>query len=577
MNLKPLLKYALGREKCDTLFTNATFANLCTMELETADIAVKDGVIIGIGEGYEAGEIIDCTGTLLVPGFIEGHTHIESTYMTPRNAAAAMVAYGTTTAMPDPHEIANTCGVEGVRFMKRESENLPVDFYYGAPSCVPASPFETPFQEIRADEIKKLFEDGTCSHLGEMMNFPGVCFGDDDTWDKLNVSRDKVITGHSPRVVGKELCAYLLGGVTSDHERETKEEAFEAIRRGMFLMIRQCATGRNLKTLAPLLIEHPWIAARCITVSDDLFPEFMRERGELDGCLRELIEVGVSPFTALRTITLSPAEYFRLYDRGIIAPCKIADIVMLDNFRNCKVLKVWKRGKLVAENGAAVEKITRSIFSELPGFMGKDVKTPTSEELRIVAPDKSAKINVIGMTNGQIITKTLCVEPNIKEGLVCADVRRDIAKMVVVEKNRGTGKFSVGFIKGFGLKRGAFALSVAHDAHNFTCVGIDDESMAAALAELARMHGGIVVADGEKILASLELPVGGLMSLLPIDELCKKFSELRAAYGSLGCENGFAFMQLSFMSLSVIPELKLTDKGYVDISDGGIKPLFVAR
>lgn len=573
MNFKPLLKAALGEQPCDMLFTNARFANLYTMEIESGSIAVKDGVIVGINEELKARETTDCGGALLVPGFIEGHIHVESTFMTPRTLAAEISPLGTTTVMPDPHEIANSCGVEGIRFMRRESSGLPVDFYYGAPSCVPASEFETPYESIEAEEIGKLLSNGLCTHLGEMMNFPGVIFGDDRTWAKLDAAEGRVITGHAPRVSGKELSAYLLGKITSDHECCSAEEALEKLRRGMYLMIRQGATARNLATLAPLLAGHPEFAVRCLSVTDDTTPDFIAERGHLDGSLRELVECGVQPLVALRTVTLTPAEYFRLDDRGAIAPAKIADLVMLDDLKKCTVQKVWKRGKLVAENGKGTIAIKGAVLSELP-YCARSVRTPDAEAFAVPVKNAGAVINVIGVLPGEVVTKTTKMKPTIAEGFACADAGRDLAKMAVVEKNKSTGRTAVGFLHGLGLKRGAIASSVAHDAHNYSCAGMDDVSMAAALRELSRIKGGIVVTEGEKILAELELPVGGLMSLLTADEIREKMSELGRARDSLGCTNKHAFMHLSFMSLSVIPELKLTDKGYCDITGGGFVPLF---
>lgn len=574
MNFKKLLPAARQEEKCDTLFKNAKIANLYTMEYEEADIAVKDGIIIGVGEGYEGRETIECAKKIIAPGFIEGHIHVESTFMLPKNLAAAVAPLGTTTMMPDPHEIANTCGAAGVRFMERESRGLPIDFYYGAPSCVPASAHETPFEPIEADEIKELLTDGSCTHLGEMMNFPGVFLGDCGVWAKLDAASDVVITGHAPTLSGPLLCSYLLGGVTSDHECASKEEALEKLRRGLYLMIREGATARNLKALAPILADAPYLANRCLAVSDDISPDFIRERGHLNGCLKELIECGVPPLAALRTITLTPAEYFRLHDRGAVAPGKIADLVMMPNLESGRVEKVWKNGCLVAESGKMTASLDAKIPAELPGNR-KQIKTPHAEELRVKIPDDASKINIIETVPGQVFTKTAVAAPRNENGFACADAANDTAKMTVVEKNRGTGKFSTGFIKGLGLKRGAIASSVAHDAHNYTCAGMDDVSMAAALAELARIKGGVVIADGEKILAELELPVGGLISLLDAEALCGKTAELAAAREALGCRNPHVMMQLSFMSLTVIPELKLTDQGYYDISAGGKKPLFM--
>ena len=575
MNFKRLLKASLQEEPCDLLFKNAKIANLFTMEFEKAEVAVKDGIIVGIGSGYQAAETVDCEGMVLSPGFIEGHMHIESTCMTPRNCAATLAPHGTTTAMPDPHEIANTCGPEGVRYMHRESEGLPVDFFFGAPSCVPASSHETPLEPIEAQGIKELLSDGTCTHLGEMMNFPGVIFGDEAVWKKLETAAEaeKVITGHAPGLSGPQLSAYLLGGVSSDHECGTLEEAREKLRRGMYLMIRQGATARNLSTLAPLLAEKPELACRILAVSDDITPDFILQRGELDGCLRELIACGVPPLAALRTITLTPAEYFRLYDRGAIAPGRKADLVLLESLEKGHVKKVWKEGRLVAVDGTLTVPLPER-ETKLPG-RGTAVRTPEAEELKLKLPQAEVRVNIIENLPGSVITGTLTEPPTVRDGCAVADAERGLAKMCVVEKNRGTGKFALGFVKNFGLKKGAIASSVAHDAHNYTCAGMDDQSMAAALARLAEIRGGIVIAEGEKILAELELPAGGLMSPLPHLELCGKFSELYRAVKELGCENDHAFMQLAFLSLSVIPELKLTDQGYCDIRKRDKVPLFV--
>lgn len=575
--MKELLNATRGGGLADILLKGGKIANLYTMEFEQADVAIKDGIITGVGHSCEAREIVDCAGKIISPGFIDGHMHIESTFMVPRNLAAAIVPHGTTTIMPDPHEIANTCGMEGVRFMHGESDGLPLDIYYGAPSCVPASDFETPKQPLTAENIKEMLDEGLCTHLGEVMNFPGVIFGDPEVWAKLRAAKDRVITGHAPGVKGRLLAAYLLGGITSDHECDNAEEALEKMRRGMWVMIRQGATARNLSDLAPLIVENEILAVRAMSVSDDISPDFIHERGHMDGCVRELIAAGVSPIAALRLVTLSPAEYFRLYDRGAVAPGKIADLLLLDNMDNCAVERVWKRGKLVAEYGGMLQKIEPPVNGTIPG--GKvTAPMPEMENLKIECPEAAAdklKIHVIGTIHGQVVTKRLAIEPTVKDGVITADPERDLAKIAVVEKNQGSGRLAKGFITGYGLRRGAIASSIAHDAHNFTCVGMDDRSMLTALNKLAEMGGGIALALGEKVLASLELPVGGLMSLLPFGELRGEIAKLRAAQGELSVTNPDALMQLSFMSLSVIPELKLTDKGYYDISAGGAQPFFL--
>lgn len=571
--LKKLLAAALAKEPADLLLKGGRIANLYTMEYECKDVAIKDGIIVGVGEGYQAKETVDCAGCVIAPSFIEGHMHVESTYMVPRNLAAAIAPHGTGTVMADPHEIANTCGMDGIRFMYRESEGLPLDIYYGAPSCVPASEMESPFKPLDAGDVKALFDEGICTHLGEMMNFPGVIMGDDGTWAKLDAAKGRVITGHAPGVTGKELAAYMLGGITSDHECSSSDGAMEKLRRGMYVMIRQGATARNLESLIGLVKNAPQLSARCMLVSDDTTPEFIHSRGHLDGCVREAIECGVAPLAALRMVTLTPAEYFRLNDRGAIAPGKTADIVLLDSVEKCSVIKVWKRGRLAAENGNILKKPVPAIISELPGYKGT-VRTPLPDEIKVPLPRAGAKLNAIDVIEHQIITKTLVLEPEVKDGMAVPCKVRDIAKMVVVEKNQGTGRVAIGFLKGFGLERGAIASSIAHDAHNFSCAGMDDESICTALAAIAKTGGGLAVALGDKILAHLELPVGGLMSPLPLEYLIEGISAPMEAVKKLGCRDNEAFMHLAFLSLSVIPELKLTDNGYFDISTYRAFPLW---
>lgn len=575
--MRELLMAARKDKPADLLLKGGTVANLFTMEYERADVAVKDGIIIGVGEGYEAPETCDCTGKIIAPGFIDGHMHVESTFMVPRSLAAAIAPHGTTTIMPDPHEIANTCGMEGVRFMHSESKGLPVDMFFGAPSCVPASDFETPMEALSSKDIKAMFGEGLSTHLGEMMNFPGVILGDEEVWAKLAAAGGRVITGHAPGIGGGWLAAYLLGGVTSDHECDNRAEALEKMRRGMWIMIRQGATARNLAELAPLVRDREILAARAMAVSDDITPDFIAERGHMDGCVRELIAEGVPPLTALRLVTLSPAEYFRLDDRGAVAPGKLADLILLGSAEKCDVQRVWKRGMLVAADGRLATPIVPAVRGVMPGSR-TSAPMPGLEELRVKCPaGATAEINVIGVIHGQVATKTLVLDATVENGELVADSGRDLAKIAVVEKNRGTGRTAIGFISGYGLGRGAIASSIAHDAHNFTCVGMDDHSMVTALSKLKELGGGIVLTLGEKVLATLELPAGGLMSPLPFDELRAEIAHLRAGLDELRADNPDALMQLSFMSLSVIPELKLTDKGYFDISAGGGQPLFVRQ
>ena len=572
---KELLKAARKEEPADILLKNARVANLFTMEFEDSDVAVKNGIIVGVGKGYEARETFDCGGKVLVPGFIEGHMHIESTFMVPRNFAAAAAPHGTATVMADPHEIANTCGMEGVRFMHEESKDLPVDIFYGAPSCVPASYFETPREPLGAEDVKTLLDEGTCTHLGEMMNFVGACDGADDVMAKIKAADGKVVTGHAPGVTGADLAAYIISGATSDHECATAKEALEKLSLGMYVMLRQGTATRDLANLAPIVRDDPRLCVRCMAVSDDISPAFMKERGHLDGCLRELIAAGVDEMSALRMVTLTPAEYFKLDDRGAIAPGHIADMLLLGGgLKDCEVKNVWKRGVMTVAGGKLLKEITPAVISPLPGNR-ETVRMPSAEDLAVGIPNGYAKLRMIGTQKDSVVTKTLVAEPLAENGFAVADALRGIAKIAVVEKNRGTGRTAIGFIKDLGITKGAVASSVAHDAHNFTCVGMDDESMAAALARLSEMGGGIVAAEDGEVIFSHALPVGGLMSLQPFDELLEALAPFDDAVAQLGCADKSALMRLSFMSLSVIPALKLTDRGYFDISDGGPKELFV--
>ena len=559
---------ARGDIPADLVIHNARVANVFTQEYELADVAIYSGKIAGIGKNYKGIVNFDAEGRALIPGMIDGHIHIEDTMMTPQAFANIAALHGTSTVMADPHEISNALGMSGLNYMFKASQGLPVDIFYGAPSCVPASDFETPYEELDMTAIKSMFDRGMTQHLGEMMNFPAVIAGDAEAWGKILAAGNVPLTGHAPGVSGKALNAYLSSGIDSDHECTTLDEAREKLSRGMWLMIREGASFLDLKTLLPLVKDNPLNAARCMAVSDDITARYLLERGHMDEKMRIMIREGLNPFVALRMVTLSPAEYFRLHDRGIIAPGKIADFVILETEEmdeTFAIHSVWKNGKQIVRDNDVFT--TSENEHSAPVMSVKVTKVPTVEQIRVKS--EGPMINVIGVTEGTVITKTLQLKPKIEGWYAVPDVENDIAKIVVLERHRDTGRFGVGFVKGLGIKRGAVGSSVAHDAHNFVVAGADDESIITSLAALAEMGGGLTVSEGQELKASFALPIGGLMSYLPPEEVCSELSKMESAAEAAGIRVEHPFMVLSFLCLSVIPELRITDLGYVDRTKGG--------
>ena len=565
---------ARGDILADIVIKDANVANIFTNEYEPADIAIYAGKIAGIGHDYEGRVNFSAEGRAVIPGMIDGHIHIEDTMMTPPAFAYTAALHGTTTVFADPHEISNALGMAGLEYMFKSSQGLPVDIFYGAPSCVPASDFETPYRELDMISIKSMFDSKMTQHLGEMMNFPAVIAGDSDSWGKILAAGNVPLTGHAPGVTGKPLNAYMSSGINSDHECTTFSEAREKLSRGMWIMIREGATFFDLKTLIPLVKENPLNASRCMAVSDDITARYLIERGHMDEKMRIMIREGLNPFVALRMVTLSPAEYFRCYDRGLVAPGKIADFVILDSDKideNFRVNSVWKNGRQVVRDDDVFAQSEAEHLA--PVIRTRVTKIPSAENLRVKA--NGTVINVIGVTEGTVITKTLNLPAKIENGYAVPDAENDVAKIVVLERHHDTGHFSVGFVKGLGIRRGAVGSSVAHDAHNFVVAGADDESIASCLRKLAEMGGGLVSADGENVTASFALPIGGLMSYLPPEKISENMAMMENAAGELGVKIGHPFMVLSFLCLSVIPELRITDNGYVDITRWGRQNIFV--
>ncbi|MDR3230259.1 MAG: adenine deaminase, partial [Synergistaceae bacterium] len=553
---------------------NARVANVCTLEYEEVDVAVVGDRIAGVGENYAGEVIVDAEGKTLIPGMIDGHVHIESTMLVPEVFADHVVVRGTTTIMADPHEIANVLGMKGVEYMYLASRGLPVDVFLGAPSCVPASDMETPYEPLEMDRVREMFDHGWCQHLGEVMNYPGVVAGDPVVWGKIQAAGNVPLTGHAPGLRGKGLCAYMAAGIDSDHECTRPDEALEKLRRGMWLMMREGASSPDLVRLLPLLRDRPELASRCMAVTDDVTAKYLVEVGHMDAKVRIMIREGIDPLVALRMVTFSPADYFGLRDRGAIGPGLRADMALVDDLENLRVDRVWKDGRLVVEGGKLCRKSVSYVSPEAFRERARPYVPPTTGQLEVKKP-RRADVRVIMLEEGSLLTRAFIEkDPPVRDGMVVPDAKRDLAKVVVQERHRNSRRFGVGFVSGLGMKAGAIASSVAHDAHNFIAAGMDDPSIVTALSRLGEEGGGLVVASGEKVLAFFALSAGGLMSTLDAASVARGLDEIEKEAKELGIAVAHPFMVLSFLCLSVIPELKITDQGYVDITKGGAQSLF---
>ncbi|MFU8796603.1 MAG: adenine deaminase [Dehalococcoidia bacterium] len=563
MTLNRLIAVAKGDMPADLVLRNALVINTFTREIEQANVAVYGGKIAGIGDYGKAREIIDLKGGFLAPGFINGHTHVESSMLHPARYAQAVVSRGTLAAVTDLHEIANVCGVEGVRFFMNWAQRLPLDMIFMAPSCVPATHLETSGARIGFEEIRKLLAYHNVIGLGEVMNFPGVIGGEPGVLKKITASKRRVIDGHAPGLTGKELNAYLSAGIGSEHEATTTEEGREKLRRGMYLMIREGSSAKNLDALLPLVNDSTY--KRCFFVVDDRSCYDLLNEGDIDAVVRKAIDRGLEPVRALQMATINPAEYFRLHDRGAIAPGYRADFITITDLTKLEIDMVFHQGKLVARRGRPVFSVDR-VTSELTDTVRIKPLTPESLSL----PARQVGVNeerhpVIQIVPGQIITRKSVETMRVVDGLVLPDVGRDILKLVVVERHNATGNFGLGLVRGFGLKKGALASSVAHDSHNVIAVGTDDLDILMAIREIERLQGGLVVCAGGKVLASLPLPIAGLLSPEPLDVVVRQHEQVEKAAVGLGSLPPAPFAILSFLALPVIPELRLTDLGLVDV------------
>jgi adenine deaminase len=570
--LQRRIQIARGTIPADLVLLNAQLVNVCSGECYMADVAIADGLVVGVsapGDGYRGLKERDLQGRWLAPGLIDGHMHIESTMLMLSEFAKIVTPRGVTSIMLDPHEFANVMGVAGIRYILESGHGLPLSAYVMISSCVPASSFESPYRVLMADELLPLLEDEQVLGLAEMMNMPGILQGDEQLLAKIVAAQEHglVVDGHAPGLNGRDLCAYATAGIMSDHECSTFEEALQRIRQGMWLMIREGSAARNLDALLPLVKElHP---PRVFFVTDDRDPQDLMSRGHIDSMVRRAIEMGLDPIEAIRLASYNTAQYFRLYDRGAVAPNFVADLVVLDDLNTFKVESVYKEGILVAQDGRLLVDVPPVTFSGVTDTV--HIGNIVENDLHI--PGKPGLIEVIGIEPGQITTKHLQEEASIRDGEIVADPERDLLKLAVIERHHASGKVGLGIVKGFGLRNGALASSVAHDAHNLVIVGVDNSDILRAARVLEKMGGGFAcVVDGE-VRAKVPLPYGGLVSPLPATELVQQLHELDTAAAELGCRLQHPCMTLSFLSLSVIPSLKLTDQGLIDVETFKLVPL----
>jgi adenine deaminase len=566
MDIAERIAAALGNEPADLLLKNARLVNVFSGEIHPASIAIKNGIIVGFGE-YDSAKTIDLDGRYVAPGFIDGHLHLESSMLSIPEFAKNVVRWGTTSVVADPHEIANVMGVPGIQYILDSSEGLPVRVFLMFPSCVPATPFETSGAQLIHGDMIPYKDHPRILGLAEMMNFPGVLFSDQEIIKKIEVFQGRVLDGHAPGLSGKGLAAYVAAGIGSDHECTSLEEAREKLRMGMRIMIREGSAAKNLDALLPLVNEHN--SRNLFFVTDDLDPEDIMDKGHLNSLVRTAIEKGVDPVRAIQMATVNPASYFRLKGLGGIAPGYVADLVVMDDLKDVKVVQVYQSGVLVAENGE-----TTAVVKGQGGSLPKSISVDWDRCGDLSIEALGSTVNVIGVVPGQIFTKRLVQKALIRDGKVVADPSRDILKIAVIERHHGSGSRGLGLIQGFGLKNGAISSTVAHDSHNIIVVGANDQDMLMAAREAADMGGGMAAVENGTVLARLPLPIAGLMSDANIEAVRSALELLGNAAARMGCTLENPFATLSFMALTPIPELKITDQGLFDSGNFKFASLF---
>lgn len=548
-----IIAVAAGREKADLVLKNAKYLNVFSNEFLCGDIAVANGLIAGVGK-YDGKIEIDVSGKLVLPGFIDAHIHLESSMVTPAEFAKAVVAHGTTTVITDPHEITNVMGIDGVEYMIQASQNLPIDVHFMMPSCVPATEIDESGAELDCKDIDLYLDNKKVLGLAEMMNYVGVINGDKNVLSKIVTSQahHKKIDGHAPELSGNDLNAYIAAGVYSDHECSTFENALEKLRKGQFIMIREGTAAHNLKALMPLLTQQYY--SRCMFATDDKHPSDLLYGGHIDYIVKQALKNGADPIVALKTATHHAARYFLLNNKGAIASGYLADIVVVDNLEDFNVETVFKRGKLVFDGEVkdfSAPTVDEKLAEKCFDTFHLDSVTPSSFKV-------DGKLGLIGLVGGELLTRNLGTAYKI-------DVENDILKIACIERHKGTNHIGVGYVKGYSLKSGAVATSVAHDSHNIITVGCNDDDIAVAVNAIKDSKGGIAVVENGKIKALLELPIAGLMSDEPLTTVNEKLENAKSSAYELGADKSIdPFMTLSFLSLPVIPSLRITTKGVFD-------------
>jgi adenine deaminase len=560
------LRAARGEVPADLVLTGGRVANVYTGEWQETHVALYDGVIVGLGD--YTGPQLSMTGRYILPGFIDGHLHLESSMLTPRELSRALLPLGTTTVVADPHEIANVWGLRGLDYLLQGSEDLPVDFFFMLPSCVPATSLETSGARLEAENLERYRCHPRVLGLAEVMNFPGVLAGAPDLLAKIALFPQGPVDGHAPLLSGKALNAYRLAGIGSDHECTNLTEAQEKLRLGFYVMVREGSLAKNLADLLPAVT--PGSLRRTMLVTDDCHPEDLVECGHLNHLIRKAVSLGLDPLAAVTMATLNPAEYFWLRDRGAVAPGLAADLVVVEDLKAFRIDKVLKNGHLLVDQGKLIAD---------PEIAGPSIPTSSMQvqglDLAAFSPLAAGSVaKVIGLIPGQLLTEKRVLSAPVREGRLAADPTRDLLKVAVVERHHGTGRLGLGLVQGFGLRRGALASSVAHDSHNIIVVGASEADMLRAVQHLVDLGGGLAVVSGGQVIADLALPIAGLITPWPLDQVAATYGALKKAYQALGGILPDPFMALSFLALPVIPALKLTDLGLIDVDRFQVVPLF---
>ncbi len=569
--LRERIFVAKGEIPPDLVLKKGRVVNVCSGRVHEADVAIHEGHVVGLGPQYRGKEEVDIRGKWVVPGLVDAHIHIESSMLLPSRLAEALLPWGTTTIVADPHEIANVMGARGIALMLEESRDIPFDIFFMAPSCVPATLMETSGAQLDASSLAPFLEESRILGLAEMMNYPGVLGGDPGVLEKLILFEGKGVDGHSPSLRGLDLQGYVAAGIGSDHETSEIGEGWEKLDSGMMLMIREGTSAKNMEALLPIALEGN--SHRCCFVSDDLHAQDIQRRGHLNYVIRKAIREGLDPVTAVQMATLNPAVYMGLKDRGAVAPGYRADLVVLSDLDSFSVDRVYKDGQLVF-NGVGPAHFPKKAS---PRLEWGSINTGTLEPSRFRIGHGKGPARIIELVEGEILTRAAQDRVKSKQGLLVADVERDILKLAVIERHRGTGNIGLGLVRGFGLRGGAMASSVAHDSHNVIVVGTSDGDMCHAVETLRDMGGGMAAVRSGKTLAKVPLPVAGLMSVEPVEVLVRQLDSLGQAAASLGCPIPDPFMLLSFLALPVIPQLRLTDRGLVDVDAFDFVPLFLGE